>query len=82
MPSVSWFRTSAILLSWLVLCAVVVPLGAAGAETETDDDWTGYYLQGGIVAGVPVASKDNVDFTPGGVVSLTAGGGHSTYIAG
>lgn len=82
MPSVSWFRTSAILLSWLVLCAVVVPLGAAGAETETDDDWTGYYLQGGIVAGFPVARQGNVDFTPGVGVSLTAGVRHSPYIAG
>lgn len=82
MPSVIWFRTSVVLLSWLVLCTAVVPLGSASAQIEADDDWTGYYVQSGIVAGFPAARQSNVDFTPGVGVSMTVGVRHSRYIAG
>ncbi len=78
----SRFRTSVILLSWLVLCGAVVPLNSARAETESSEKWTGYYLQAGIVGGLPDARQGNVDFGPGVGLSLTAGVRHNAYIAG
>lgn len=82
MSSVSWFRTDAVLLSWLVLCATFVSLNSARAETELSDEWTGYYFQAGIVAGFPVSRQGNVDFSPGVGISMTAGARQNAYIAG
>lgn len=82
--SVSWFRKGAPLRIWIVLVLVAFPVGSAHSEPEAESfyDYTGVYLQAGVVAGFFVAQESGVDFDPGGGFAVSAGYRVNSYFAG